>query len=170
MQFIGAALIMLACGMMGLTVARSYVSQAENIKQLITMLQLLETEIGYARTALPEACRRISAQLPGAVDSFLTAVLEHIHAHPGEAFGDGWHAGLGRLGAWGLPAVVLNDLTVLGEALGVSDVEDQRRHLQVTRLRLEDAYRQAEQEWRTNWKLWSYLGFAAGLLILLLIF
>ena len=96
--------------------------------------------------------------------------LEHIHAHPGEAFGDGWHAGLGRLGAWGLPAVVLNDLTVLGEALGVSDVEDQRRHLQVTRLRLEDAYRQAEQEWRTNWKLWSYLGFAAGLLILLLIF
>ncbi len=170
MQVLGAILILLACGFMGLTVARSYISRAENIKQLMIMLQLLETEISYARTALPEACARISTQLAGTVGGFLAEVSAYLHAHPGQPFSTAWRVGLVYLRAQGIPQGVLSDLDILGEALGVSGVEDQRRHLQVTRLRLQEAYRLAEEEWRTNYKLWSYLGFAAGLLILLLIF
>ena len=55
MQAVGAVLVVAACGLMGLTVACSYTAQAENVKGLITMLQILETEISYARSALPEA-------------------------------------------------------------------------------------------------------------------
>ncbi|MGI6147783.1 MAG: hypothetical protein ACOYEU_00315 [Limnochordia bacterium] len=170
MQAVGAVLVVAACGLMGLTVACSYTAQAENVKGLITMLQILETEISYARSALPEALARIGSQQHGAVGSFLRTVHAYLLSCPGEPFSSAWEAGLRALRQQGIPSVVIGDLAVLGQVLGSSDIEDQRRHLQTARLRLEEAHRQAEDEKRTNFKLWSYLGFAAGLLIILLVF
>lgn len=169
MRLVGAVLVIAACGMMGLTVARSYTAQAQSIKQLLTMLQLLETEIGYSRSALPEALGRIGEQMGGMVGAFLRVVNSHIHANPGDSFSQAWSQGVRWLRGSGLPTSVLDDLTVLGDSMGTSGVEDQRRHLQVARVRLEHAYHEAEDDKRANFRLWSYLGFGTGLLLILLI-
>ena len=52
MQFIGAALIMLACGMMGLTVPAAMFLKRRTLNNS-SPCSALENEIGYARTALP---------------------------------------------------------------------------------------------------------------------
>lgn len=166
---IGAVLIVAACGLAGLTVAHSYITSTEVIKQLVALLQLLETEISYTRTVLPDICARAQARFPGAVGEFLAAVEEYGGTNLGGPFSTAWQAGLAHLGERGVPAAVLDDLAELGWALGSSGVEEQRRYLEATRRRLEEAHRQAEDEMRANCRLWGYLGFACGLLILLLI-
>ncbi len=168
MHLAGAFLVVLACGMMGLTVARSFVSQVENTKDLITMLQFLETEIGYSRSALPAALQRIK-RMGGLAADFADAVVNFLEENPGEAFSRAWSAGLSLLRSAGITEQVVEDLAALGEVLGASGVDDQKRHLHLARIRLEESYANAAEEKRLNFRLWSYLGFGTGLLIILLI-
>jgi stage III sporulation protein AB len=167
-QLAGALFIVLACGLMGLTIARSFVCQVQNIKDLITMLQLLETEIEQSRSALPIALQRVG-RMGGLVEGFARTVLSSLADVPGEPFLQAWSAGLDYLRSAGVSKDLAEDLAVLGAVLGNSGVEDQKRHLRLARIRLEEFYDAAVEEKRLNFRLWSYLGFGTGLLIILLI-
>ena len=48
MRIGGAFLVVFSCGLIGIIVAKSYSDRIQNIKALLTFVQLLETEIGYS--------------------------------------------------------------------------------------------------------------------------
>jgi len=163
-------LVIISCGAMGLTVANSYRQRVQNLRQLAAFMQCLESEISYAHTALPEVISRQKHEHTGAVRHFLSVLDAALAAGEGESFVAIWERGLCILARNGLPAWLVDDLRHLGTALGQSDVAEQSKHLTLLQKRLEQALEEARGEQGRQAKLWSYLGFFSGLLLVLLLF
>lgn len=154
---------------MGLIVASSYGRRVQNLRQLISFLQLLESEIQYARTTLPNVITFLAPQFSGAIGEFLTVLCAGLSNHTGERFSTIWDEGVQSLGQNGLPQTALDDLRSLGSILGTSDAVEQSKHLKHLLHRLDQALKVAEEEREKQTRLWQYLGFSAGMLIVLLL-
>ena len=60
-RIIGAVLIVIGCGGFGILFASSHRFQTKTLRQFITTLELMECELQYRQTPLPDLCR-IAAQ------------------------------------------------------------------------------------------------------------
>lgn len=170
MKLFAAGLIICSCGAMGLLVASSYTMRVRNLKQLMNFMQVLESEIHFARTTLPDLIAQQAPQFSGAVGRFLAVLRDQLEDGAGESFSAVWAQGLTSLSSNGLPPSVLEDLRACGNALGRSDAAEQSKHVQQLIFRLEQALGTAERDREQHVRLWQYLGFCAGLLIVLLLF
>lgn len=166
---VAAGLILFSTGAMGLTLAKSFSQRVHNLRGLITFIQVLESEIQFARTTLPNVIRAQANQFSGDIGAFLHILSIGLTEGSGERFGAIWEKGLRSLAANGLPKSALEDLLSLGDLLGTSDVTEQVKHLKVLLHRLEQALQVAQEEREKQTRLWQYLGFSAGLLIILLL-
>jgi len=166
---LAAGLIIVSSSAAGFLVAGSYIQRVQLLRELIRFLQLLESEIQYARTTLP---RLLAAQAPlfsGAVGRFLAALQRGLEAGSGDSFSAIWDRELAILADNGLPPAVLGDLRSWGAVLGSSDADEQSKQIKLLLARLEQAHTEAEQERAKNVRLWQYLGFCTGLLLVLLL-
>ena len=169
MKSLAAALIIFSCGGMGLIIAGSYKQRVHHLRELIRFVQLLESEIHFARTTLPKLIAGQAAHFSGAVGRFLTELKEALTAGTGESFASIWDQGLAILAQDGLPPEVLEELPACGKVLGRSDAAEQSKHLKQLLYRLEQALAAAERDQEKHLRLWQYLGFGAGLLLVLLL-
>ncbi len=135
----------------------------------MTFLQVLESEIQFARTTLPNLIATQANQYSGEIEQFLQVLTTKLMACTGERFADMWREATVTLGENGFPETVLEDLRTLGDALGTSDITEQSKHLKVILHRLEQALKVAEEEREKQTRLWQYLGFSAGLLIVIIL-
>ncbi|NMB21263.1 MAG: hypothetical protein GX979_10380 [Firmicutes bacterium] len=166
---LAAGLILFSTGTMGLTVAKSFSQRVHNLRQLITFIQILESEIQFARTTLPNVIAMQAPQFSGEMGRFLSNMSSRLREGRGESFGAVWEQGLQTLALNGLPKPTLEDLRSLGDVLGTSDVTEQTKHLKVLLHRLEQALERADGEREKQTRLWQYLGFSTGLLLCLLL-
>ena len=169
MKILASGLVILSCGAMGLIVASSYGKRVHNLRQLINFIQLLESEIQFARTTLPTVISTHATQFSGEVGRFLTILNEGLAGNTGQRFSAIWEDGVAKLSENGLPQPVIEDLRSCGSVLGTSDAMEQSKHLKNLLARLEQALSIAEGEREKQTRLWQYLGFSAGLLIVLLL-
>ncbi|MCK9524886.1 MAG: stage III sporulation protein AB [Limnochordia bacterium] len=169
MKGVAAGLILFSTGAMGLTIARSFSHQVHSLRQLMTFVQVLESEIRFARTTLPHVLAHQATQFSGAIGMFLSIVSTGLKAGHGEPFIVVWEAGLDSLASNGVPGSTLEDLRGLGDVLGTSDVTEQIKHLNVLLHRLEQTLKRSEEERDKQTRLWQYLGFSSGLLLCLLL-
>ncbi|HBN94906.1 MAG TPA: hypothetical protein DDZ66_01280 [Firmicutes bacterium] len=166
---VAAGLIFFSTGAMGLTLAKSFSRRVQNLRELITFIQVLESEIQFARTTLPNVITVQATQYSGDMGRFLNILSTRLKAGTGERFGTIWEEGIQNLASNGLPKSALEDLHSLGDVLGTTDVTEQVKHLKVLLHRLEQALQIAQEEREKQTRLWQYLGFSAGLLIVLLL-
>lgn len=168
-RLIAAGLILFSCSAMGLIIASSYGKRVFNLRQLITLIQMLESEINFARSVLPEIIKSEAAQFSGETRKFLDTLNNHLADATGENFSTIWEHGVVGLAQGGMPNLVLEDMLACGRILGTSDTNEQTKHLKILLIRLEQALKIAEEERGKHTRLWQYLGFSAGLLIVLLL-
>lgn len=166
---IAVALIVFSSGAMGLTIAKSFSTQVSNLRQLMTFIQVLESEIQFTRTTLPQVITAQASQFSGVIGQFLSRLSTRLQEGTGESFALIWEEGLAVLAANGLSRPALEDLHSLGDVLGMSDSTEQGKHLKVLLHRLNQALQLAEEERDKQTRLWQYLGLSAGLLICLLL-
>ncbi|HHY09169.1 MAG TPA: hypothetical protein GX528_01240 [Firmicutes bacterium] len=170
MRIWGGVITVFCCGAMGITIALSYSLRVKNLRQLIRFIQLLRSEINYARTPLPVIFEKLAGQFKGPLGSFVASLHRKLANNRGDSFQEIWQACLRILKAQGFPPQVLDDLLEYGLSLGVSDAEEQEKHLTFLLIRLEEALTIAAAEKARYTKVWQYLGFCTGLLIVLLLF
>lgn len=166
----GAVITVFCCGMMGITIAVSYSLRVKNLRQMIRFIQLLRSEINYARTPLPVIIRKLTTQFSGPLGAFITSLSAKLREGRGDSFSETWLASTEILTAQGFPPQVIDDLKEYGVSLGASDAEEQEKHLTFLLIRLEEALEEAQTEKERYVKVWQYLGFCTGLLIVLLLF
>ncbi len=170
MRLLASGLIIFSCGIMGLIAATSYSQRVRNLRQLISFVQLLDTEIHFSRTTLPDFIYKHKTQFTGAMQQFLISLNNDLETGTGDHFSVVWERSTLSLKENGLPNHVLEDLQDLGNILGNSDVTEQTKHLKLLLSRLEQALEEAKKEQEKGTRLWQYLGFSTGLLIVLLLF
>ncbi|WP_308858150.1 stage III sporulation protein SpoIIIAB [Paenibacillus sp. R14(2021)] len=169
-KLIGAALILFAGTMIGLLQASRYAARPNQIRQLIHALQRLETEIGYGYTPLPEAIARCAATMPEPASSLLKEVIRRLSELKELTFRESWEAAV--LSIWPHTAMRQPEqaaLVRLGTNLGISDREDQMKHLKLAMQQLHLEEDAARHDGVRYVKMWRSLGVLTAALVVILI-
>lgn len=168
LKLVGALLVITACGLLGNDVARGYAHRPQLLRSLQTSLQFVETEINYGATPLPEALEKVARAGNPELAPFFLEVREQLLSPLGISIQEAWEKGLDNLNRYTvLEPRELELLAPLGAILGASDREDQVKHLRLTLQQLKQAEVRAREEGSRNERMWRYLGFLFGLMLVL---
>lgn len=169
-KLIGAALILFAGTMIGFMQASRYAARPRQIRQLGYALQRLETEIGFGFTPLPEAISRCAAHLAEPAAALLRGVNERLGEGNELTFRECWERSItANWPVTAMKAAEQSALIRLGATLGISDREDQIKHLRLAMQQLkaeEDAARDDQARYE---KMWKSLGVLIAALVVILI-
>lgn len=77
-RWIGAGLVFLTCGSLGFSIAAEYRKEIQTLRSLITLLDMMECELSYRLTPLPELCRKSAAGLSGGVRRVMLAFAREL--------------------------------------------------------------------------------------------
>ena len=171
MRLLGALLVLLACGAAGMLLARSLALRRETLRELQVALQLLETEISFTATPLPEALRRVAEKTRTPTRRLFATASQMLRSTPGAAVSQAWDRGLGVLAAAApLEERDLAVLSDLGQGLGQGDKADQIGKLELAKAQLRQLEEEASEESRRQARLWQTLGFLGGLALIILLY
>lgn len=171
LKLVGAVMVIAASGLSGLVVAGNYSRRPRDLRSLRAALQMLETEVAYSATYLPEALRQVAGRCDQATAPLFLRAADELSSMSGVTAAEAWEKALDHY----CPGTALKsgDLSILrnlGGSLGISDKEDQIKHLRLAMEQLSAESAAAEEDASRNVKLWSYLGFLGGLLAVLLLY
>lgn len=170
LALLGAVLIVTATGGLGHVASERYRRRPEQLRDVRSVLQALETQISYSLVPLPGALREAGRVGRYPIDELFLdisrRVMESDGTHPIEM----WKAALGEFDG----VIYLNEedkrtLLTLGECLGCSDREDQLKHIRLAVKRLDDSEVLAWEERRKNENLFRLLGVLGGLAVAILL-
>jgi stage III sporulation protein AB len=168
-KLLGAALVVGACTGLGFRIAADYRHRPRQLRSLMHALRMLRTEIEYSLTPLPLAFERTADRASPPVSRFFRVCAERIDN--GDAPPEAVVAGLKELAAASaLKSPELEVVQALGGTLGSSDRQNQCQHLEAALVHLAHLEQEARDAQRRNERLWQYLGFLAGLLIVVVLY
>ncbi len=164
LKAVGFAAIVAGASAAGTMVAGSYGARTRQLGQLRVALHLLESEVNYALGALPGALERVAAGVAPPVRSLFARAAARLRSGEGVSAGEAWEeAARGVFPATALESGDLDILLALSGHLGVTDRDDQLRHLRLAGERLRVKEEEARDEQRASERMWRYLGLLGGL-------
>jgi stage III sporulation protein AB len=166
----GAVLIVGCTSYAGWQVAGRYARRPAHLRDVATALAVLQTEVEYGATPLPEALIRAAQSGGAAVGPLFADTARRMGAGggitPGEAMRAAWQEGAAAT------ALAPSDVGVvlsLAEVLGASGRADQVRHLALARERLAGEEARAQEERARYERLARYLGVLSGAALVLIL-
>jgi stage III sporulation protein AB len=169
-KLLASGLVVFACGLIGMTIATGFARRPGQLRMMQSALRLLETEIAYGATPLPEALEKIGRACDPPVSTFFTEVRRTLSRATGCTAAEAWEAGLQELRAES--AFKPDELAVLrsfGLGLGSSDRHEQQKNIRLAMEQLKIEEEKAESE-RKQEQMWRYLGFLVGLVVILVVY
>lgn len=159
-----------ACGYAGLRQGSRYRRRSEMLRSLQNGLALLENEISYTSTPLPLALARAGDKIAPAAAVLFKEAARLLKSSQGLTAAEAWQEGIARLKektpAQGEETAVL---FAFGQALGCSAKPEQLKNIALAREQLLVIEAEALEARGKYEKMWQYLGFCAGAVIVLTI-
>ncbi|MEB3101451.1 stage III sporulation protein SpoIIIAB [Ferviditalea candida] len=171
LKLMGAALVLFAGAMAGFYQSWRLASRPRQIRGLIHALQVLETEIVYALTPLPEALRKLGRKTAAPVSGLFGQIGDRLEQEQGITLQEVWE--FTALDYWKQTAMKETEREIvrqLGRTLGISDREDQVKHLHLAIRELQREEMTAIDEQKRYEKMWKSLGILAGVLIVIMMY
>ncbi|GAW94158.1 stage III sporulation protein SpoIIIAB [Calderihabitans maritimus] len=170
-KLLGAGLTVVACGLMGITVSRNYTLRPMQLRALQSALQMLETEMVFTATPLPEALERIGRHSSLPLSLLFCGASQHLKGNEGYTAAEAWEKALDSFAEY--TALTTEDQEILrrfGQGLGNSSTEEQVKNLALAREQLKQQEAKAENVRQRQEKLWRNLGFVVGLVLVLIFY
>lgn len=168
-KLLGAVLILIAGTMIGFQQAAKFADRPRQLRQLAHALQRLETEIGYGHTPLPEALARTADASPPDMAELFRDAADGVLNDEGISFRESWERAVNR--NWPSTSMGKPEQAVmirLGSSLGISDKEDQMKHLRLALLQLKSEEDTAKEDQGRYEKMWKSLGVLIAVLVVIL--
>lgn len=170
LKLLGSVVVVFSCSLIGMTIASHYSRRPGEIRALQNALQLLETEVSYGATPLPDALACVAERCDQRVAPLFSRTGQELLTMRGVTAREAWETALKEY----YPQSALNRcdraiLLELGNSLGISDREDQLKHLSLAREQLKLEQAKAEDASARNTKVYNYLGFLGGLTVVLIL-
>ncbi|SMB94797.1 stage III sporulation protein AB [Desulfonispora thiosulfatigenes DSM 11270] len=170
LKILGSIFLIMGFGVIGLVVARNLSLRPLELRQVQNGLKMLETEILYGLTPLPEALSRVSNQISFPINKLFSQSSNYLKNGEGLTAGEAWEISLNELEQES--SLLAEDIEILisfGKGLGGSDRDEQTKHLKLVQDHLKNAEFKAEKIKETNQKVYKYLGFSFGAVIALIL-
>lgn len=169
-KMMGGILVVAATSWIGLETAQRFQRRPRQLREIQSSLQMLETEISYVLTPLPKAMETIARSIDGLTGNFFAVVRHQIINNPG-SIREAWSKGMEYLREHGaLSECDENILRNFGSTLGISDRQDQIKHLKLVMAQLANAETSAWEEKAKNERMFKALGLLGGLAIVILLY
>jgi stage III sporulation protein AB len=171
LKLFGAALILLAGTLFGWYQALQLSRRPTHIAELIRGLQRLETEIVYGFTPLSEALRSIGERSPGPVGAVFAQAGKELSEPAGRSARDIWQHVITQ--QWRNTSMKPSEREIvsqLGATLGLTDRDDQVKHLRLAILQLQGENETAREEQAKYERMWKSLGVLLGALIVIIMY
>lgn len=171
MKLLGAIIIIAASTLYGLYRASMFAERPRQIRGLIHGLNRLSTEIGYGSTPLPDALAKLAGQMKKPLAELFSSIADKLQPGMSVTVKEAWQTTVDAM--WSRTAMKRSEkeaLLELGQSLGVSDREDQLKHLQLAVKQLQHEEAEARDEQLKYEKLCRSLGVLGGALIVILIY
>lgn len=170
LKFFGGAMVISVCTFYGFLIANKYKQRPLELRNLRSMLNLLETEIIYASTPLPLALDKVAKHASNNISQLFSKARDYLINSNGITAGEAWQKAINDT----LPTSYLleEDVGILmsfGTGLGCSDKEEQLKNIQLTKELIKQQELKAEGSRAQHERLWRTMGFLAGVAIVLLI-
>mgnify|MGYP000554330385 CR=1 FL=1 len=171
MQLIGAMLVMTAGIWAGIHMASRYAKRPKQLRQIRNALQRLETEIVYGVSPLPEAFARLASHTAQPFASLFERMSASLQQAGNGSAADCWDYEWSC--TWDYTVLQSAERDILlqfGRTLGVSDREDQMKHLHLAMRQLQSEEETAKEEQVKYERMWRSLGLLGAALIVILMY
>ncbi|TCZ77447.1 stage III sporulation protein AB [Paenibacillus albiflavus] len=171
LKLMGSVFLLFAGTMFGFYQAMQYARRPKQIRQLIGVIQRLETEVSYGLTPLPDALLTVSRQSAEPISGMLSRAGTELRARDGRSMREIWEGVIGE--TWNRSSMkkVEKEITLeLGYMLGRSDSTDQVKHLRLAASQLQVEEAAALEDQRRYEKMWRSLGVLVGALAVILMY
>lgn len=130
-KWIGAILIVVSCGGFGFSVAAAHLLEEKTLRQLISTLDLMECELQYRLTPLPDLCRLAGNDAVGCIRTVFLSLAKELEAQISPDVSSCMNAVLSTSGE--IPKYTREALELLGRSLGRFDLAGQLKGLEAVR-------------------------------------
>lgn len=170
MRMVGSILIVFACSMYGMGIAKRYTGNLAELEQLRHMIFLLKGQILYANAPLHEALEAVGRRTEGTLSVLFGKVSERVMSQQGEAFSEIWKEEVERLGQEALLSKEdRQSLAAFGKHLGFLDREMQERNLLLYLEQLDLRIQEMREHKKERCRLCTSLGVMGGLFLAILL-
>ena len=167
-KLLGAALIVLSAGSVGIRMAQSVRAEDRELRQLKRVLELMLCEIQGSLTPAQELCERAQAICKGQLRQLLADYAAGLSAHRAAEAGQIMEAALVRQ-TRALPVSCICHLRELGEILGRYDCNEQTRAMQALIARVDDSIARLREGKADRCRSYEVLGVCAGCALAILL-
>lgn len=129
-KWIGAVLIISACGGFGFSLCNSHRQEENTLRSLIAVLDFMSSELHYRATPLPELCLMAEKESKGALQPVFSALAMELEGNLSPDVSRCMEAALNQAE---LPPLTHRNLQLLGSTLGRFDLEGQLKGLETVR-------------------------------------
>lgn len=162
MVVMGCIALVAGCGFLGLWLAYRIRRRPLELRECSTALALLDTEIVWGATPLPEAFRILKERTDTPWQGFFAELQERLQR--GEPASIAWQETvLTRNAQFCLKPEDWQVIGDIGKGLGRSDRTEQHKQIELVQRQLISMKEQAETWSDKQAKMWSYLGFLGGI-------
>lgn len=163
-------LIIICCTMVGFIYSENYSKRVKELKEINRAVIQLQNEILYTYTPLPEAIKSVSEKSIYPVNMIFTAVYEDLACNKVESVYEAFLSAINDKKMY--LALKKEDFAVIfdmAKTLGESDLDGHRRIFELTTSELKKKIEGAEKSMNENVKMYRFLGFSAGALIVIML-
>ncbi len=168
MRAAGALLLLGGAAALGCSAAAGLGRHVRVLEALSGALELMERELSFRLTPMPELMDRLARRSAPPVDQLFAHCRDGLEALGEVPLAALWREGLG-LESLGLEAEERSALDLLGDVLGRYDGQGQLEALAQTRGELDQALERARGERDRMGRVYRVLGVTGGLLLVILL-
>lgn len=170
LKIIGVLLVVASSAGLGFSMSRDMRLRIEQLRYLKKILLMLQGEIKYVRSPLPEAFRNIGRRVREPFASFFEELASDMDHMEGVTFRELWEKQIGEhFTETNLTKRDLEQLRQMGENMGYLDQEMQLNTIGLYAQQMDAELQTAEGTYGTKSRVYNCLGVMAGIFIAILI-
>lgn len=168
LRWIGSIFLLVAASLLGERQARLERRKLEALESVLIGLTVLEAEVSFLTSGLPEALIKASEATPLAASLFKGAAKRIV---AGISAGEAWRQSCRE---WALATQLAQRpqkvVAGLSAAFGPWRAEDMVRHIRLTQTLLTQEQETVRPRLDSSCRLWRYLGISAGLSLVIILY
>lgn len=169
-KLIGCLVILISSSGVGYIAGSRFGMRVKELRLLKISLQMLETEIAYANTPLPQALEAVYLKSSYPVNQIFKNACELLKKRMYSTVGEAFEKAIGMCSdILSLTAEDIGILKSFGYTLGTSDIDGQLKSFKMVMKQLESQEVKAEADMGRNEKMYKNLGVLAGLAVSVLL-
>ena len=159
-KWIGAILIIVSCSGCGFSIAAGKRREEKILCQLMDLLQVIEADLQYRITPLPDLCRMAAGETGGILRTVFMNLYRELSWQKLPDAGSCMYAAIQRTGE--MPTRVRRLLVQLGNTLGRFDLPGQLQGIRMVRKRCEESLAHIRKNRDERLRSYQTLGVCAG--------